>query len=126
MKILHLANHCHEIGNGIMNVAVDLACEQARMGHIVLFGSAGGSYVELLEAHGVRHVFIPQHWRRPVAALGGFHALGRLLREQVPDIVHAHMMTGALMARAGLREARRSPISPWSRPSTTNGSAAPS
>lgn len=100
MKVLHLANHCHEIGNGIMNVAVDLACEQARMGHNVLFGSAGGSYVELLEAHGVRHVFIPQHWRRPFAALGGFHALGRLLREQAPDIVHAHMMTGALMARA--------------------------
>ena len=70
------------------------------MGHNVLFGSAGGSYVELLEAHGVRHVVIPQHWRRPVAALGGFHALGRLLREQAPDIVHAHMMTGALMARA--------------------------
>lgn len=100
MKILHLANHCHEIGNGIMNVAVDLACEQARMGHTVLFGSAGGSYVDLLEKRGVRHFNIPQHWRKPFAALFGFGALRRLLRDQAPDIVHAHMMTGALIAHA--------------------------
>ena len=29
MKIVHSAPHCHEIGNGVVNVAVDLACKQA-------------------------------------------------------------------------------------------------
>ncbi len=100
MKILHLANHCHEIGNGIMNVAVDLACEQARMGHTVAFGSAGGSYVDLLEKWGVRHFAVRQHWRKPAAALAGFQALRRIIREHAPDIIHAHMISGALMARA--------------------------
>ncbi len=100
MKILHLANHCHEIGNGIMNVAVDLACEQARMGHTVAFGSAGGSYVGLLEKSGVRHFAVRQHWRKPAAALAGFRALGGIIREQAPDIIHAHMVSGALMSRA--------------------------
>jgi glycosyltransferase involved in cell wall biosynthesis len=100
MKILHLANHCHEIGNGIMNVAVDLACEQARMGHQVAFGSSGGSYVDFLERRGVRHFVVAQHWRRPFAAVAGLAALRRILREQAPDVVHAHMVSGAVMARA--------------------------
>jgi glycosyltransferase involved in cell wall biosynthesis len=98
MKILHLANHCHEIGNGIMNVAVDLACEQARVGHTVSFASAGGSYVELLHSHGVAHYVIAQHWRKPSAALSGFLRLQKLLATSSPDVIHAHMVAGALMA----------------------------
>ena len=98
MKILQLANHCHRIGNGIMNVAVDLACEQARLGHEVVFASAGGSYVELMKGYGVRHVEIAQYWRQPLAALKGAWRLRRLLGAFKPDIVHAHMKSGALLA----------------------------
>jgi glycosyltransferase involved in cell wall biosynthesis len=100
MKILHLANHCHRIGNGIMNVAVDTACEQAAMGHQVAFASAGGSFVELLQARGVAHHEIWQYWRRPRRLPGGVLRLRRLLSELQPDVVHAHMMSGALLARA--------------------------
>jgi len=98
MKILHLANHCDEIGNGIMNVAVDIACKQARLGHRVAFASAGGSYVELLRRHGVEHFCIEQPWRRPIALMIGAFALRRLMISFKPDIVHAHMMTGAVLA----------------------------
>ncbi len=100
MRILHLANHCHEIGNGIMNVAVDLACCQAEAGHTVAVASAGGSYVPLIERHGVDHRHLEQHWRRLLrlpAALLGLRALLRAFR---PDVVHAHMMTGALLSAA--------------------------
>jgi glycosyltransferase involved in cell wall biosynthesis len=100
MKILHLANHCDEVGNGIMNVAVDIACLQAELGHDVAFASGGGSFVQLLYRYGVAHHTIEQPWRRPlrlsVAAIG----LHRLLRSFKPDVVHAHMMTGAVLGRA--------------------------
>ena len=100
LRILHLANHCDRVGNGIMNVAVDLACEQARLGHAVAFASAGGSFEESLEARDVRHFAVSQHWRRPLRLFDGARKLRRLLAEFKPDIVHAHMMGGAVMARA--------------------------
>ncbi|MBX9932024.1 MAG: glycosyltransferase family 4 protein [Methylobacterium sp.] len=99
LRILHLANHCHEIGNGIMNVAVDLACAQAEQGHTVSFASGGGSYVPLIESAGVRHHRLDQHWRRPLAVPGALLRLRALLKRERPDIVHAHMMTGAVLAR---------------------------
>ena len=99
MRILHLANHCHEIGNGIMNVAVDIACSQASAGHDVAFASAGGSYVELLGRYGVEHILLPQNWRAVWTLPRAAWSLHRLLRRWNPDIVHAHMMTGALLGR---------------------------
>src|SRR5215212_56156 len=102
MKILHLANYCDEVGNGIMNVAVDIACLQAELGHEVAFasGSGGGKFIELLHRYNVSHYTIEQPWRRPLQLLFSAVRLARLLRHLKPDIVHAHMMTGALLARA--------------------------
>jgi glycosyltransferase involved in cell wall biosynthesis len=99
MRILHLANHCHEIGNGIMNVAVDVACRQAESGHPVVMASAGGSYVPLLADHGVEHVALRQNWREPLTLPRTALGLTALIRAWRPDVVHAHMMTGALLAR---------------------------
>ncbi|ASV99617.1 glycosyltransferase family 4 protein [Paraburkholderia aromaticivorans] len=98
MKIIHLANHAQCIGNGIVNVMVDLACLQARAGHDVTVASAGGGFETLLARHGVRHVLLPQSPRpsRVASMVAGFR---RLVAQVDPDIVHAHMMTGALIAR---------------------------
>jgi glycosyltransferase involved in cell wall biosynthesis len=104
MRILHLANHCQEIGNGIMNVAVDLACKEADLGHQLAFASGGGSYVRLMRQHGVEHFEIPQDWRRPAELIGALVGLRRLVRQIEPEIVHAHMMTGAVLARALRRQ----------------------
>jgi glycosyltransferase involved in cell wall biosynthesis len=100
MKIIHLANHLMLIGNGIVNVMVDLACLQAQAGHEVVVASSGGGFEPLLERYGVRHVYLPQARdpRRLPSMLLGFN---RLIREFDPDVVHAHMMTGALIARFG-------------------------
>ena len=46
MRLIHLANHCEWGGN--VNLAVDLACIQARDGHDVVFASAGGQGEQLL------------------------------------------------------------------------------
>lgn len=99
MRILHLLKHC-ERGNGHVHVAVDLACEQASRGHDVVYASGGGTYVELLEQHGVRHVVVPQTSR---GAPAGLAALLRLMGRHRPQVVHAHMMAAALLGYAATR-----------------------
>ncbi|MGL4635496.1 MAG: glycosyltransferase family 4 protein [Beijerinckiaceae bacterium] len=99
MRILHLTNHCADVGNGIMNVAVDLACEQRALGHDVAFASGGGSFERLLERQGVPHVTIIQEWRNPLRLPAALFALHRIVRHFKPDIIHAHMMTGAVLGR---------------------------
>ncbi len=79
---------------------VDLACTQAAAGHDVTIASAGGNYEDILKQGGVRHVSLPQSanpWRIPAMMLG----FRRLLKMCDPDVVHAHMMSGALIARFG-------------------------
>lgn len=98
MKIIHLANHAQNVGNGIVNMMVDLACMQARAGHDVTVASAGGGHEAMLAREGVRHVLLAQSPRpsRLPAMVAGFN---RLIAKVDPDVVHAHMITGALIAR---------------------------
>jgi glycosyltransferase involved in cell wall biosynthesis len=98
MKILHLAPHCREDGNGVVNVAVDLACEHAAAGHTVGFASAAGSFRGLLENYGVQHFTVDQDWAHPVAMARGFLKLRRAIGEFEPNIVHAHAVPGAILA----------------------------
>ena len=126
MRLVHLLNHVDQIGNGIVNVAVDLACVQAREGHQVWVASRGGSYEPLLAAHGVRHVRIDQE-RRPATLLRALGALRGLLRDERIEIVHAHMVTGYVLARV-LRPFARwrlvaSVHNEWQRSSTLMGGA---
>ena len=100
MKIVHLATHAQGVGNGTVNAMVDLACMQARAGHEVAVASSGGAFESLLRRHGVTHSLLQQSrqpWRVP-AMVAGF---GRLIERFNPDVVHAHMMTGALISRFG-------------------------
>lgn len=97
MRILHLLNHIQEIGNGIVNVAIDLACLQAKAGHQVTVASAGGEYEPLLAQFGADPVCLdPQ--RRPIALFKAAQRYRALIQTVQPDIVHAHMMTGAVLA----------------------------
>jgi glycosyltransferase involved in cell wall biosynthesis len=97
MRVLHILNDITDQGNGIVNTAVDLAVEQAKQGMDVAVVSAGGGYRSLLENAGVRHIPLDQS-RNPVnlvRAISRFHAI---LCKFQPDVVHAHMRTGLLMA----------------------------
>ncbi|KXU95035.1 glycosyltransferase [Caballeronia megalochromosomata] len=100
MRIVHLANHAQTIGNGTVNMMVDLACTQARLGQDVVVASSGGGFEPLLRRHGITHIPLQQSrqpWRVP-SMIAGFN---RLIDRFDPDIVHAHMMTGALISRFG-------------------------
>ena len=96
LGILHVLNHTHRL-NGNVHAAVDLACAQARLGHRVTLCSGGGDFDALLAANGVAVARVSQA-RRPAALLRALPALARLCRERRIDVVHAHMMTSALLA----------------------------
>ncbi|MTJ15098.1 glycosyltransferase family 4 protein [Anabaena sp. UHCC 0187] len=97
MRIIHILNHIQEIGNGIVNVAVDLACLQSQAGDDVAVVSAGGEYEKLLNQFGVKHYRIDQS-RQPVNMIKAAVAYRAIVQEFQPDIVHAHMMTGVVLA----------------------------
>lgn len=98
MRIFHLVNHCR-FGNGNVHAAVDLACAQAAAGHKPVVLSEGGDFVDLLERHGVAHIVLPQNHRKLPALLGSVGKLMGHIRKHKPDILHAHMMTGAILGR---------------------------
>ncbi|WP_017316819.1 glycosyltransferase family 4 protein [Mastigocladopsis repens] len=98
MRVLHILNHVQEIGNGIVNVAVDLACLQAKNGHDVGVASAGGEYEALLASYGVKHFTLNQK-RTPINLINAAWRYRAIVKEFQPDIVHVHMMTGVVLAR---------------------------
>ncbi|HLP89476.1 MAG TPA: glycosyltransferase family 4 protein [Nostocaceae cyanobacterium] len=98
MRILHLTNHVQQIGNGIVNVAVDLACLQAQAGHEVAIASCGGEYQELLSKHGVQHFQLDQS-RTPLKIIKAIWDFQQIVQKFQPKIVHAHMMTGVVLAK---------------------------
>jgi glycosyltransferase involved in cell wall biosynthesis len=97
MSILHITNHVQEIGNGIVNVAVDLACLQAKNGYQVAIASASGGYEPLLDRYGVRHFHLDQS-RQPLNLIKAIWNFRQIIQKFQPDIVHAHMMTGVVLA----------------------------
>lgn len=97
MHVLHILNHVLEAGNGIVNVAVDLACLQAQAGCKVGVASAGGGYEKLLMQHGVKHFKLDQT-RKPIELIEAARGYRAIVKEFDPNIVHAHMMTGVVLA----------------------------
>jgi glycosyltransferase involved in cell wall biosynthesis len=96
MRVLHILNHTN-LFNGNVNVAIDLACIQAAMGHTVGLINRGGQFDALLAEYGVEDIKIDQT-RRPLTIARAVWQLHRAVQKFQPDIIHAHMMTGALLA----------------------------
>ncbi len=97
MRILHMTNHIQEVGNGIVNVAVDLACLQAKDGHDVAIASAGGQYETLLSLYSIKHFQLNQS-RKLLNLITELSVYRGIIQQFQPDIVHTHMMTGVLLA----------------------------
>lgn len=96
MRIVHLAKHC-ENSNGNVHVAVDLACSQTAAGHSVVFASAGGYYERMLASSGVTIEPLDQGLRNPFAVMRSVWRLTVLCRRLQPDVLHAHMMSSAVI-----------------------------
>lgn len=98
LSILHIADHVRNVGNGIVNVTVDLACAQADAGHRVAIASAGGDYEPLLAAHGVAHHRLVREDTLPGRARV-VARLSSIIRLHAPDVVNAHRAFATVAAR---------------------------
>jgi len=96
MRILHLLNHTKRL-NGHVHAAVDLACAQRELGHEVCIASGGGEFDALLAKNGVETIEI-SHRRAALDLARSLLSLRRHIRDWHADIVHAHMMTSAVLA----------------------------
>lgn len=96
MRVLHILNHTNR-SNGHVHAAIDLACAQRKLGHDVGIASGGGDFDPLLRKNGIWHLMI-NHRRRPFTLAKSLASLITALRVKRPDIVHAHMMTSAVLA----------------------------
>jgi glycosyltransferase involved in cell wall biosynthesis len=105
VRIIHLVNHCSH-GHGNAHVAIDLACRQAERGHQVIYASGGGDYLDLLERYGVRHEYVVQNSRNPLRLSSSLLRLLRLCLSFRPQILHAHMMAGAVFGYICSRASR--------------------
>ncbi|MDC7692763.1 glycosyltransferase family 4 protein [Asticcacaulis sp. DXS10W] len=99
MKIVHVSNHVL-FANGNVHAAVDLACAQSAAGHEVHYVSQGGDFETLLKENGVTHHRGTQSVKGPLKLLRSTSDLTRIVWKLKPDIIHAHMMTGALTGKA--------------------------
>ncbi|MCA1539938.1 glycosyltransferase family 4 protein [Bradyrhizobium sp. NBAIM32] len=96
MRIVQLLNHTRRL-NGHVHAAVDLACAQVKLGHQVAMVSGGGDFDALLADNNVENIRIGLE-RRPKELLQATLSLYRLMRDWRAEVVHAHMMTSAVLA----------------------------
>ena len=98
LRVLHVLGDVRDLGNGIVNAAVDLACAEVAAGHEVWVASLGGEFEPLLARNGVTHLLLDQ--TRTAGKIAGAAArLRRLTSRLNVDVVHAHMVTALVLAQ---------------------------
>lgn len=99
IRVLHLLNSLPDWGCGIVNAALDMIAGQMQEGLEIAVCSGSGELVSLVHQQGIPYFFLDQtrSLRNLPRALYRFRQIVRTFQ---PDIVHCHMMTGVLLARA--------------------------
>jgi len=97
LSIVQMAKHV-SYANGNVNVAIDLACEHARLGHRVTFCSEGGALEPVLARNDVKSINMVQDQKKLFHAMRSVQHLLSLCREVNADVIHAHMMGGAAIS----------------------------
>jgi glycosyltransferase involved in cell wall biosynthesis len=88
MKIL-MATMGLDIGGAETHI-VELSKQLKTMGYDVVIVSNGGVYVPEITAAGIRHYEAPLHRRSVGCMAHSLRVLRRVIREERPDVVHAH------------------------------------
>ncbi len=101
LKII-MAAMSMDIGGAETHIT-ELSKEFARRGDTVVIASGGGSYVPEVKAAGIKHVDIPMVSRSPAALLKALFAMIKLIKEEKPDIVHAHARIPAFICSLARR-----------------------
>lgn len=99
IRVLHLLNAMTGWGCGIVNAALDLMSGQKGQPLEFAVCSGEGEWLPLLESNGIPHFVLDQ--KRTLTNLPrAVFSLRRVVDAFQPDIVHSHMITGTLLARA--------------------------
>ena len=85
-----------EIGGAETHV-VELSLALQRRGWEVLVASNGGVYEKTLKENGIRHFQVPTHTKSPQMMLRAYRGLEQVIRQEKPDVVHAHARIPALL-----------------------------
>jgi glycosyltransferase involved in cell wall biosynthesis len=104
MRVIHLLNHTRRL-NGHVHAALDLACAQTKLGHAVTIASGGGDFDEFLARNAVETALISVE-RRPGSFARALSSLHSLVKLRKPDLIHAHMVTSAILAWPVCKAAR--------------------
>jgi glycosyltransferase involved in cell wall biosynthesis len=100
MKIAHLLPHFENAGNGVVYAATDLACAQSAAGHsVACIGNRTGSLAKLLQDYSVATYVVADFKLKPFANLRSLPRLFWVLKALGPQVVHAHSIPTALMAK---------------------------
>lgn len=76
---------------------VELCKALKKQGHDICVASNGGVFVPEIEAAGVRHYQVPMHLRNLSCMTKSYFLLKKIIRQEQPDIVHAHARIPALL-----------------------------
>jgi glycosyltransferase involved in cell wall biosynthesis len=96
MRILHLVNHCGK-ANGHVNVSIDIACTQARNGHVVGYACSKGDYIPLLESYGIKVFTVEEPHREIFKFFMAQYQLWSAIQQFKPDVIHAHMAAQSVL-----------------------------
>lgn len=100
MKILEITN----VDFSLRHFLLPLMRALREQGHDVVGVSADGPLLDIPRSEGFRVVALPMaRSLSPLAQMRAFRSLVRLIRDERPDIVHAHMPISGLLARLAAR-----------------------
>lgn len=105
MRILQVI--AEMVPGGAEHIVLDLAADAVRRGDHVDVASAGGRWVDGLEAAGGHHHHLPLADRSRIGVLSGAARLATVMRQVGPDIVHTHNVGVTVAARLARRTLRR-------------------
>jgi glycosyltransferase involved in cell wall biosynthesis len=100
MKIVQILPELN--AGGVEGHVLELAGFLASQGHESIVISNGGQMAERLEQRGVRHVTMPVH-RKSLRSLLHVRKVRKFLRDENPDVIHAHSRVPAWIAWLALR-----------------------
>ena len=85
-----------DIGGAETHV-VELSRQLAAVGHEIIIVAAPGAYSDVVSSYGIKLVFAPLDRRDFQSMLTSYKILRKVIREEKPDIVHAHARIPAFL-----------------------------
>lgn len=98
MKVLFLAGHFN--AGGISSYILNLTRGLIARGHKIYVASGGGEWVERLELHGAKNIYLPLGTKSIISPklLFAYFALKKIIKSEGIDIIHAQTRVSEVLA----------------------------